>query len=476
MSLTTLIGLEIHVELLTDSKMFCGCKNAFGDPPNTNVCEICFGLPGSLASMNKKAIEYAIQAGFAFDCKIRDHFKMDRKKYFYPDLVKGYQITQDTQPICYDGFIEIDTEHGKKRVGIERIHIEEDTGKAIRNEAGDILMDYNRCGVPLIEIVSRPDMSTADEAKAFLGILKSRLEYLGISDVKMEEGSLRCDVNINVVDKENGVKTKITEVKNINSFRSVGRAIETEEVRHTEMLKAGEYGVKETRRWDDTKGMTVLMRTKEEGNDYRYSVEGDLPYVTLPKEMIAGIKEAMPEMPHTKRLRFMEQYGLNAYDADNLTGNRSFADLFEELMTHTDDASVAANWMLGDFSRYVNEKELPYENLPITMKDLADLLALVKSGEIHLNAAKKVLRTMFDEGGKPADIVKAKGLSQITDEGALEAIVDAVLAENPQSIEDIKNGKDRALGFLVGQAMKASKGKGNPQGMRALIEKKIAEQ
>lgn len=475
MSLKTLIGLEIHVELLTETKMFCGCKNSFGDAPNTNVCEICMGFPGALSSMNRTAIDYAIRAGHAFDCKIRDRFKMDRKKYFYPDLVKGYQITQDTQPLCYDGHIEIETEEGKVRVGIERIHIEEDTGKAIHNESGDTLMDFNRSGVPLIEIVSRPDMSSAEEAKAFLTALKSRLEYLGISDVKMEEGSLRCDVNINVVDDANGTKTKITEVKNLNSFRAVGRAIEAEIVRHTQMLADGDSGRKETRRWDDTKGQTVLMRHKEEGNDYRYSVEGDLPYVVLPDNMIHEILDHVPEMPHVKRARFMESYGLNAYDADNLTTDKRFADLFEELMTHTNDSNAAANWMLGDFSRLINEKQLPIELIPVTMKDLAELLRLVESGEIHLNAAKKVLRTMFEEGGTAAQIVKEKGLSQITDESALEKIVDEVLEANPQSIVDFKNGKDRALGFLVGQAMKASKGKGNPQGMRQLLEKKLAE-
>lgn len=470
----TIVGLEIHVELKTNTKMFCGCKNSFGDAPNTNVCEVCLGFPGALPRINETAIEYAIRAGLAFDCSVRPNFRMDRKKYFYPDLVKGYQITQADEPVCYDGFIDIETEQGKRTVRIERVHIEEDTGKAIHNEAGDTLMDYNRSGVPLIEIVSKPDITTAEEARVFLTTLKSRLEYLGVSDVKMEEGSLRCDVNINVKDTETGEKTRISEVKNLNSFRAVTRAIEAETNRHTELLQKGETGKKETRRWDDTNGRTMRMREKGESTDYRYSAEGDLPTVRLPEEMIARIKETIPEMPHAKQARFQKEYAINAYDAANLTGSREFADLFEELMQYTKDGSTAANWMLGDFSRQVNEQELDYAAIPFPMKDLADLIRLIDTGAIHQNAAKKVLRRMFEGEGEPEAIVQKEGLLQITDTSELEKIVDDVLDANPQSVEDIKNGKDRALGFLVGQCMKASKGKGNPQTMRQLLEKKIA--
>lgn len=473
MTVKTIIGLEIHVELLTDTKMFCGCKNAFGDAPNTNVCEVCLGLPGALPKPNKKAIEFAMAAGLAMDCSIRTEYKMDRKKYFYPDLVKGYQITQADMPLCTDGFIEIETESGKKNVRIERIHIEEDTGKAIHNEKGDTLMDYNRSGVPLIEIVSRPDMETAEEARAFLQALKARLEYLGISDVKMEEGSLRCDVNINVKDTETDERTKITEVKNLNSFKAVGRAIETETVRHTEMLQTGELGRKETRRWDDNAGKTIRMRTKEEGNDYRYSVEGDIPFVRIPESMRQAVEDGMPEMPHVKKERFMKEYGIKAYDAENLTASKALAGVYEELMQYTDNGEIAANWMLGDVSRHVNAMELDVTKLPFTMQQLADLLSLLKEGTIHQNGAKKVLKAMFEKGGEPKALVDEMGLSQITDTSALDAIVDEVLAANPESIEDIKNGKDRAIGFLVGQCMKQSKGKGNPKTMRTLIEEKI---
>ncbi len=471
----TIVGLEIHVELLTKTKMFCGCKNSFGDAPNTNVCEVCLGFPGALPRINKTAIDYGIRAGLALDCSIREAFGTDRKKYFYPDLVKGYQITQDAEPLCYDGYIEVPVDDEAHKVRIERVHIEEDTGKAIHNEAGDTLMDYNRSGVPLIEIVTKPDIRSAEEARLFLTMLKSRLEYLGVSDVKMEEGSLRCDVNINVKNTETGQRTAITEVKNLNSFRAVSRAIESETQRHIALLEAEETGEKETRRWDDLSGRTLLMRAKGTSSDYRYSAEGDIPRIQLPAQMIEEIQRALPEMPHVKKARFQNEYGLNEYDAENLTGDPAFARLFEELMQHTKDADTAANWMLGDFSRQVNDKEIRYDAIQFAMKDLADLLALVENQTIHLNAAKKVLRSMFETGGKPGDIVEKEGLSQITDTGALEKIVDEVLDANPQSIEDIKGGKDRALGFLVGQCMKASKGKGNPQTMRQLLEEKIAQ-
>lgn len=473
MSLKTLIGLEIHVELSTETKMFCGCKNEFGKAPNTNVCPICLGHPGALPAMNKKAVEYAVMAGLAFDCDIRTDFKMDRKKYFYPDLTKGYQITQEEFPLCTNGKITIKTENGTKDIGIHRIHIEEDTAKSIHNEEGNTLMDYNRCGVPLIEIVTEPDMENADEARQFLDILKERIKYLGISDVKMEEGSLRCDCNLNVVDKESGFKTKISEIKNMNSFRAVEKAIEYETKRHYKMAEEGEIGHKETRRWVEDPGHTEVMRRKEEGNDYRFSVEGDIPFVSLDQSFIDQIDKDLPELPHEKMERFISEYDIDEYDADILTRSKSTADYFEETVEMVKEPRLVSNWILTDVSRRLNEIEKTFEEIEISPENLSKLLLLVQENKINNNTAKKVLRAMFEEGVDPDHYVKEKGLIQITDDNALTEIVEKVLADNPQSIEDIKNGKDRALGFLVGQCMKASKGKGNPQKFNEMLRENI---
>lgn len=473
MSLKTLIGLEIHVELSTETKMFCGCKNEFGKAPNTNVCPICLGHPGALPAMNKKAVEYAVMAGLAFDCDIRTDFKMDRKKYFYPDLTKGYQITQEEFPLCTNGKITIKTDKGTKDIGIHRIHIEEDTAKSIHNEEGNTLMDYNRCGVPLIEIVTEPDMENADEARQFLDILKERIKYLGISDVKMEEGSLRCDCNLNVVDNESGFKTKISEIKNMNSFRAVEKAIEYETKRHYKMAEEGEIGHKETRRWVEDPGHTEVMRRKEEGNDYRFSVEGDIPFVSLEQSFIDHIENDLPELPHEKMERFISEYGIDEYDADILTRSKSTADYFEKTVEMVKEPRLVSNWILTDVARRLNEIEKTFEEIEISPESLSKLLLLVKENKINNNTAKKVLRAMFEEGADPDHYVKEKGLIQITDDNALTEIVEKVLADNPKSIEDIKNGKDRALGFLVGQCMKASKGKGNPQKFNEMLRENI---
>ena len=391
MSLKTIIGLEIHVELQTDTKMFCGCKNEYGCPPNTNVCPICLGHPGTLPRINKRAIEYAIMAGNAFNCEISMDMKMDRKKYFYPDLVKGYQITQERTPICKNGYIEIDTENGVKKLRLQRIHIEEDTGKSIHNENGHTLMDY-----------------------------------------KMEEGSLRCDVNLNVVDEESGFKTKITEIKNLNSFKAALRAMEYEQKRHIENVKNNIVGEKETRRWDESKLETIIMRHKEEGNDYRFSVESDIPYIKLEKDFVEAIKEKMPELPKNKKNRFLAEYKLSEYDANVLTQNKYLSESF------------------------------------------ASLLKLVKENKINANVGKKLLRELFEKGDfDPLKVVEERGLIQISDDSALIEIVEEVLKNNPSSIEDYKNGKDRALGFLMGQCMKASKGKGNPQKFNELILERL---
>ncbi|QQK07738.1 Asp-tRNA(Asn)/Glu-tRNA(Gln) amidotransferase subunit GatB [Miniphocaeibacter halophilus] len=473
MNYKTLIGLEIHVELSTNSKMFCGCKNEFGSAPNTNVCPICLGHPGALPVMNKKALEYAIMAGLSFNCNIRNSFKMDRKKYFYPDLTKGYQITQQDMPLCENGYIEVHTKDGIKKIGLIRIHIEEDTGKSIHNEEGNTLLDYNRAGVPLIEIVSEPEMSNADEAKEFLENLKETLKFIGISDVKMEQGSLRCDVNINVIDEDSNFKTRITEVKNLNSFKAVYKAINYEEKRHLEMLENKDEGFKETRRWDDASNSTVVMRRKEEGSDYRFSVEGDIPVTIVEDEFIEEIKNNLPELPSQLMKRFIKEYNISEYDADILSRNKYLSKYFEIVTKEVKDPQLVSNWLLSDVLRRVNEAEIEFEEIKMESKNFAKLLNLIKNKDINNNTGKKVLRKLFEDNFDPEEYVKEKGLIQVNDDSVLEKIVDEVLANNQESINDYKNGKDRALGFLVGQCMKASKGKGNPQKFNEMILKKL---
>ncbi len=473
MSIKTLIGLEIHVELSTETKMFCGCKNVFGAPPNTNVCEICLGHPGTMPQLNKRAVEYAVKAGLALNCEINLKSKMDRKKYFYSDLVKGYQISQDETPLCHHGFIEINTGEYKKRIGIQRVHIEEDTGKSVHTESGYTLMDYDRSGVPLIEIVTYPDIQTAEEAYLFLNSLRETLKYIGVSDVKMEEGSLRCDVNINIVDEEEGQKTGIAEIKNMNSFRAVVKAIEYEEKRQLELLKIGEVEQKQTRRWDDLKGETQIMRFKEESADYRYSVEADIPELVLDEEFVQKIAESLPELPHEKALRFMKEYKLSEYDSDILSRNSTISDFFESVVKLTSDAKATGNWIISDVLRLINENEIEPAEMTLSAENLAAIIKYVLESKINTNTGKKLLREVFNSGENAEKLIKERGLIQISDESHLEAIVEEVLVANQQSVEDYRAGKDRALGYLVGQCMKASKGKGNPQMFNKLLLERL---
>ncbi|HZH93560.1 MAG TPA: Asp-tRNA(Asn)/Glu-tRNA(Gln) amidotransferase subunit GatB [Tissierellaceae bacterium] len=475
MAIKTLIGLEIHVELSTDKKMFCNCRNQYGADANTLVCPVCLGLPGALPVVDKQAVEYALRAGLAFDCQIADVIRMDRKNYFYPDLTKGYQISQSDNPLCSGGYLEIEPEAGPKRISLDRIHIEEDTGKQLHTEDGTSLLDFNRSGVPLVEIVSNPDMNSSEEAKLFLEKLRNTLKYIGISDVRMEEGSLRCDVNINVVDQEKGTRTSITEVKNLNSFRSAVKAIEYEEARHIRLLDEGESNVKETRRWDEVAGETVIMRRKYTADDYRFANEADITPIPVDREWVEEIRKSLPELPHAKKMRFMEDYSLSDYDAGVLTQSQDLAHFFEETLDHVKDAKLLGNWMMGDVLRRLKDEDKDFDQMPISSRDLADLINLVKEDKINNNTGKKVLREMFETGKAPGDIVKEKGLIQISDQGELEKIVIETLDSNPQSIEDFKNGKDRAIGFLVGQIMKATKGKANPQLVNKLLMEKIKE-
>lgn len=474
MAYKTIIGLEIHVELKTKTKMFCHCKNEFGEEANTNVCPICLGLPGALPQVNEEAINYAIKAGLAMNCKIHQHTRFDRKSYFYADLVKGYQITQDELPLCYEGYVNIEDEDGNdKKIRLIRIHVEEDTGKSLHTDKGETLLDYNRSGVPLIEIVTYPDMNSAKEAREFLEKLKATVIYLGVSDGKMEEGSLRCDVNVNVVDTETGVKTNISEIKNIGSFRGVEKAIDFEVSRHIALLEKGENTKKETRRWDELKGESILMREKIKANDYRYAPDGDIPPMDISDEMIEAVRKEMPELPDEKITRLMKDYGISKDDAKTLSLDVSLANYYEELAKKVGDNALALNWLLGDVLRRLKEDNKSVDQMPFAIEDLEKLLTLVKTNKINNNAGKKVLQEMFKAPEDPESIVKRLGLVQVTDEGAIEAVVDKVLEANPQSIEDFKNGKSRAFGFLVGQVMKEMKGKGNPQIINELLNKKL---
>ncbi|MSS44247.1 Asp-tRNA(Asn)/Glu-tRNA(Gln) amidotransferase subunit GatB [Anaerosalibacter bizertensis] len=475
MAYKTIIGLEIHSELMTNSKIFCNCTTEFGGDANTHCCPVCLGLPGALPVINKRVVEYGIKTGLAFNSKIARETKMDRKNYFYPDLVKGYQISQDDIPLCSGGFIEIEKEDGPKKIRLRRIHIEEDTGKSLHSEDGGSLLDYNRSGVPLIEIVTEPDMNSPEEAKEFLEKLKATLEYIEVSDVKMEEGSLRCDVNINVVDEETGKKTSISELKNLNSFKAVVKALEYEEKRHIALLKEGKENLKETRRWDEVNNETIVMRIKEGAADYRYFPEPDLIKLEIEEEWIEDIKNNLPELPHDKKERFMKEYDLPEYDAGVLTQSKALAAFYEETVKYSKDPKQVSNWVMGDVLRRINDEELDIKDLKFTPKDLGDLLELIEEGKISNNIGKKVLRDMFDTGKSPNKIVKEKGLIQISDEGALKEIVEKVIEKNEQSVIDYKDGKDRALGFLVGQIMKETRGKANPQLANKLILEIIDE-
>lgn len=475
MSFKTLIGLEIHVELMTTNKIFCNCKNEFGGEVNTHVCPVCLGLPGALPVLDKEAVDYAIKAGLAFDCEIAETIILDRKNYFYSDLTKGYQISQADNPLCKGGHLEINLPDYKKTINLERIHIEEDTGKQVHTEEGTSLIDFNRAGVPLIEIVTRPDMNSPEEAKLFLEKLRSSLKYIGVSDVRMEEGSLRCDVNINLVDDEKGIKSQITEVKNLNSFRSVVKAIEYEEKRHLDLLLNNENTEKETRRWDENLGESVLMRKKRGVADYRFINEADIGPIKVEASWIEEIQQTMPELPHAKKLRFIKEYSLSEYDAGVLTQSRELADYFEEVLTYVGDSKIASNWVTGDVLRRLKLENEEIQDIKLPAKMLAELLELVKDSKINNNTAKTVLKEMFETGKSANEIVKEKGLLQISNQSELEDIVGKILDDNPQSIEDFKNGKDRAIGFLVGQIMKQTKGKANPQLVNSLLTAKIKE-
>ncbi|MDD4835343.1 MAG: Asp-tRNA(Asn)/Glu-tRNA(Gln) amidotransferase subunit GatB [Lutispora sp.] len=472
MNYETIIGLEIHAELSTKSKAFCSCKNEFGGEVNTNCCPSCLGYPGALPVMNKKVVEYAVKAGLALNCEISLYSKTDRKNYFYPDLPKAYQVSQYDIPLCKDGRVEIQVNDEIKPIGITRIHIEEDAGKLIHGTTGEdySLVDFNRSGVPLIEIVSEPDMRSPEEARLYLEKLKGILEYLEISDCKMQEGSLRCDANISlrpVGQKEFGIKT---EIKNMNSMKALQKALEYEVERHNKVLSEGGTIVQETRRWDEAKGITISMRAKEQAHDYRYFPEPDLVPIILEEKWIEEIRKTLPELPDEKKRRFMEEYGIPDYDASVLTLTKELSSFFEACAKNHKNPKAISNWVMGEVLRIMKEKELELKDLKINPESLRKLVDLVDGGVLSNTGAKQVFDEMFRSGKEPEILVDELGLRQISDEDVIVELVKKVLDENKKSVEDYKNGKSNALGFLVGQCMKASKGKGNPQLINKILK------
>ena len=459
-----IIGLEVHAELSTKTKIFCSCPTSFGAEPNTHTCPICMAMPGALPVLNEKVVEYAVKAGLATNCEISKNSKNDRKNYFYPDLPKSYQISQYDKPLCEHGYIEIDTKEGKKKIRLLRIHIEEDAGKLNHDEfAGGSLVDLNRAGVPLIEIVSEPDLRSSEEAEQYLKKLKSILEYIEVSDCKMQEGSLRADVNVSVRKKGDTKLGTRTEMKNMNSFRSIVRAIEYESNRQIDVLEEGGTIEQETRRWDEVSGKTFSMRDKEDAEDYRYFPEPDLVAIKLSDEYIENIRKNLPELPESRKERYLNEYHLSEKDSNIISSSKYLADLFEQATKICNNAKAVNNWIISDISRILNETEIEPIEIPFDSNQLAKLVILIDKGVISSSIGKKVLVELFENPRDPEEIIKEKGWIQISDEGEIKEIVTKILKENPQSVSDYKAGKDKALGFLVGQAMKQTKGKANPK-------------
>ena len=469
------IGLEVHVELKTESKIFCGCSNRFGAEPNTNVCPVCSGFPGMLPVLNQEVVEYAIRAGLALNCEIASYSKFDRKNYFYPDLPKAYQISQYDLPICSKGYMDIYVNGEPKRIGIIRAHMEEDAGKLVHQgsitQTAFSLVDLNRSGVPLLEIVSQPDMRSAAEAREYLEKLRSTMLFAGVSDCKMQEGSLRCDANVSVRpwgEQELGTRT---EIKNLNSFRALEKAIEYEARRQMDALDDGEVIVQETRTWDEEKQITRSMRSKEEAHDYRYFPEPDLPPLIIGREWVESIARSMPELPQQAQVRLMENYGLPPYDVSILTASPQYLAFFDSCVAEYPQPKAVANWMMGELNKFLNQSNMEITECKILPGHLSGLLKLVDAGSISGKMAKDIFAEMFASGKEAEQIIREKGLVQISDQDTLTAMIEEVLKANPKVVEDYRGGKQKAAGFLVGQVMKATKGQANPALVNQLIDK-----
>ena len=470
----TVIGLEVHVELATKTKIFCGCSTEFGGAPNTHTCPVCTGMPGSLPVLNKKVVEFALKAGLAANCQIHQYCKFDRKNYFYPDNPQNYQISQLYLPICHDGWVEIETSAGKKKIRIHEMHMEEDAGKLIHDEWEDCsLVDYNRSGVPLIEIVSEPDMRSSEEVIAYLEKLRCMMQYLGVSDCKLQEGSMRADVNLSVREvgaEEFGTRT---EMKNLNSFKAIARAIEGERERQIELIEEGKAVIQETRRWDDNKEYSYAMRSKEDAKDYRYFPDPDLPPIHISDAWIEKIKAEQPELREVKQARYQEEYGLPAYDAGILTESRHLAGLFEETAAIYGNAKKTANWFMGEVLRLTKDKAMDPEQVSFSPKHLADLLVMVEKSEVSPQNAKKVFEKVFEEDIDPVVYIEEHGLKIVEDTGLLEETINRILDANPGPLSELLGGKDKVMGFFVGQIMKEMKGKANPASVRETLMKEV---
>ena len=465
------MGLEVHTELATKTKIFCGCSTEFGGEPNTHVCEICSGMPGTLPLLNERVVEFAVRTGLATNCKITQKTKFDRKNYFYPDLPKAYQISQLYLPICRNGYIEVKGENGEpKKIGIHEIHMEEDAGKLIHDEFEDCtLVDYNRCGVPLLEIVSEPDFRSADEVIEYLEKLRAILQFTGVSDCKMQEGSLRADVNLSVRPKGQKEFGTRTEMKNLNSFHAIARAIAYESRRQIDLLEDGEAVVQETRRWDDNKGYSYAMRSKEDAQDYKYFPEPDLPPIEISDARIQEIRESMPELPEQKKQRYREALGLPEYDTEILTGNMAFVTLFEETVKLCDSPKDVANWIMGEVMKLLNDTGTLPEDMTLAPEKLAVVIQMVKSGKINRGTGKTVLEKVFTDGVDPESYVQENNLAQITDLGAIRPVLEEVIAANEKSVSEYKAGKTQAMGYIMGQAMRALKGKAPAQEVQKML-------